>query len=369
MTEQASAYDLHIDRDSALPVHAQLYNELRRLVLSGLLAPGAPVPPVQLLCQNYGLSTTTVSRVFRELKQEGLILAIRGEGTFVAEAPAPVTEVLVHTPYPMRMSEDSFYYDIVKGLKRGYADVARRCVMTHYDERVPTAQELRDLMRLRRADGLVVYRPDAALASALRSLARDHRVVCLLTQPTGPAMDCVLSNPTATIRTMIAERIAAGKRQFVYLGKMSLETNLPESPYSGLLRGYREAFEAAGLEPHVQSLDDRLADGRSMRVNQADELLADMAGATTPGTVVVAETPHIARAMLARQPDLDCISYTESTSTVKELGATMTLLYLGLEQVGEAAAGLLREPAAAGMYTLRKAELEPIIIPPGGKTK
>jgi len=72
-----------IDRASPLPVYVQLAEQIRLLVRRGALSPGDPLPTVRELAVALGVNANTVTRVYRDLQQEGLIRLERGLGTFV----------------------------------------------------------------------------------------------------------------------------------------------------------------------------------------------------------------------------------------------------------------------------------------------
>ena len=72
-----------IDRASPLPVYVQLAEQIRLLVRRGALSPGDPLPTVRELAVELGINANTVTRVYRDLQQEGLLRLERGLGTFV----------------------------------------------------------------------------------------------------------------------------------------------------------------------------------------------------------------------------------------------------------------------------------------------
>jgi GntR family transcriptional regulator/MocR family aminotransferase len=84
---------LAIDRNSAAPLHRQLYAELRDAVLNGRLSPGARLPSTRALSQDLGLSRNTVCGAFDQLLAEGYLEGKTGSGTFVADA---LPEELLH---------------------------------------------------------------------------------------------------------------------------------------------------------------------------------------------------------------------------------------------------------------------------------
>jgi GntR family transcriptional regulator len=73
-----------IDRASPLPVYVQLAEQIRLLIHRGALGPGDPLPTVRELAVALGLNANTVTRVYRDLQQEGLLRLERGLGTSVA---------------------------------------------------------------------------------------------------------------------------------------------------------------------------------------------------------------------------------------------------------------------------------------------
>ena len=73
-----------IDRASPLPVYVQLGEQIRLLIHRGALGPGDPLPTVRELAVALSLNANTVTRVYRDLQQEGLLRLERGLGTSVA---------------------------------------------------------------------------------------------------------------------------------------------------------------------------------------------------------------------------------------------------------------------------------------------
>jgi GntR family transcriptional regulator/MocR family aminotransferase len=72
-----------LDQRSATPLHKQLYDELRRAILTGRLKPGERVPSTRGLSQSLGVSRATVTQSYEQLLSEGYLRAATGSGTFV----------------------------------------------------------------------------------------------------------------------------------------------------------------------------------------------------------------------------------------------------------------------------------------------
>jgi DNA-binding GntR family transcriptional regulator len=73
------------ERAGPVPPWVQVTAALRERILSGELAPGAMVPSIVTIHQEYGIAKTTARKVLAALRDEGLIVTTPGWGSFVAE--------------------------------------------------------------------------------------------------------------------------------------------------------------------------------------------------------------------------------------------------------------------------------------------
>jgi GntR family transcriptional regulator len=83
-TESGPFRRLRLDKRSPTPAYAQIADAMGRLLRSGALPPGYPLPPERLLCDQFGVSRMTLRQAMGILERDGLILSHRGKGTFVA---------------------------------------------------------------------------------------------------------------------------------------------------------------------------------------------------------------------------------------------------------------------------------------------
>jgi GntR family transcriptional regulator/MocR family aminotransferase len=73
-----------LDRTSAAPLHRQLYDWLREVILSGQLAGGRRLPATRTLAAELGVSRNTVMSAFDQLLAEGYVEGKVGAGTYVS---------------------------------------------------------------------------------------------------------------------------------------------------------------------------------------------------------------------------------------------------------------------------------------------
>ncbi|HTJ28783.1 MAG TPA: PLP-dependent aminotransferase family protein [Candidatus Limnocylindria bacterium] len=75
---------IELDPESGLPLYRQLYEGLRRAIVSGRLARGTRLPSTRALAEVLGVSRTTLTSTFAQLVSEGYLEAAVGSGTFVS---------------------------------------------------------------------------------------------------------------------------------------------------------------------------------------------------------------------------------------------------------------------------------------------
>lgn len=73
-----------LDSTSTLPLHYQLYEQMRRLILTGHLRGGQRVPSTRTLAQSLRVARGTVTLGYEQLISEGYLFSVTGSGTYVS---------------------------------------------------------------------------------------------------------------------------------------------------------------------------------------------------------------------------------------------------------------------------------------------
>ena len=73
-----------LDHRDARPLYLQVKDSLRRMMLTGLLAPGEKLPSVRALATQLAINPNTIQRAYNELEGEGYIYSVPGKGSFAA---------------------------------------------------------------------------------------------------------------------------------------------------------------------------------------------------------------------------------------------------------------------------------------------
>ncbi len=79
---------LQLHPESHVPLYIQIRDQLRSLVVAGVLRPGDRIPASRELAQQLGVHRTTIANAYAELEAEGLIHGHVGRGTFITGAAA-----------------------------------------------------------------------------------------------------------------------------------------------------------------------------------------------------------------------------------------------------------------------------------------
>ena len=76
---------LHLDYRDNRPIHQQVRDGLRRLMVSGVLQPGDQLPSVRKLATELAINPDTIQRAMAQLDQDGLTRADRTAGRLVTQ--------------------------------------------------------------------------------------------------------------------------------------------------------------------------------------------------------------------------------------------------------------------------------------------
>lgn len=70
-------------RDSR-PIYEQIKDGLRKLIVTGAMAPDEKLPSVRSLATQLSINPNTIQRAYNELENEGYIYSVPGKGSFAA---------------------------------------------------------------------------------------------------------------------------------------------------------------------------------------------------------------------------------------------------------------------------------------------
>ena len=78
---------IKLDYKNDKPLHEQITQGLKELIISGVLAADEQLPSVRELAVSLTVNPNTVQRAYKTLETEGIIYSIRGKGNFISVIP------------------------------------------------------------------------------------------------------------------------------------------------------------------------------------------------------------------------------------------------------------------------------------------
>lgn len=106
-----------INSSSMVPIYEQIVEQMKGMILNGVLKENDILPSVRSLSKDLKISALTVKKAYDYLEQEGLTVTVHGKGTFVA-----VTNKELMKEEQRREIEADFELAIQKGRRFGMED-------------------------------------------------------------------------------------------------------------------------------------------------------------------------------------------------------------------------------------------------------
>ncbi len=85
--------DLQINSKSHVPVHVQLKQQIKHLIMAGNFEVGGRLPSIRAMAGFLRINRNTVARVFTDLEREGFVESRQGSGVYVVEPPVGAVEM------------------------------------------------------------------------------------------------------------------------------------------------------------------------------------------------------------------------------------------------------------------------------------
>lgn len=76
---------MRVNPSSGLPLYLQIQAQVKNAVAAGALKPGDALPSVRKLAADLRINPNTVARAYLDLERDGVIKAVPGGGTFIAD--------------------------------------------------------------------------------------------------------------------------------------------------------------------------------------------------------------------------------------------------------------------------------------------
>lgn len=235
-----------ISKDSPIPLHTQLLNELRHAILSGKLKPHEQLPGEYALTAQLRISRSTVQRAWQSALDEGLIYRIPAKGTFVAEVRTSATpmKIIGYIAAEFRYTFDGHLLDGVEKIlqTRGY-----RLLFAQSERRVEEENRLIRTMCEEGVAGILLWPvADSTYPRYLADPSCSVPVVLLDRPIRGLHLPCVTSQNYDGAWQAMQHLLGLGHTRIAFAAWPPVEELLPVAER---YRSYRDALINAGLAP------------------------------------------------------------------------------------------------------------------------
>jgi GntR family transcriptional regulator len=112
---------IHIDYNSGEPIIHQVVGQVKWLVVGGKLQPGQKLPSIRDFARRLQINPTTVTRIYKELEHDGVIVLRQGRGAFVATSNRPTSKRQAKQAVKQKARE-LFVEGLRMGLDKGEID-------------------------------------------------------------------------------------------------------------------------------------------------------------------------------------------------------------------------------------------------------
>ncbi len=243
--------DIAVSKDSSVPLHIQLLNNMRHRILSGKWSAGSRVPSENTLQNLLGISRSTIRQAINAAKAEGLLVSVPGKGTFVSQnANKPGSSPFIGFVIPYFHS--GFDSQLLRGAESALRAQGYRVIFCNSERRLQEENRLLRLLLQDHVAGVLIWPVmDDNPTRYLFDLIRQGIPVSLMDRSLpGLSADVVLCDNFHGGHAATQHLIAIGHRRIAFMAYPHL--NL--LPIAERWRGYQQAMREAGLEPQPPTL-------------------------------------------------------------------------------------------------------------------
>src|SRR5260221_8920354 len=147
--------EFQISKDSPVPLHLQLLNELRRLIMVGELKPHTRLISEPQLAATHNISRTTIRQAWQAAEEQGLLYRVPGKGTYIAEPTDKRPAQLIGFLNPGFTS--NFDSQLLSGAERYLRGRGYRVMFVHTDRNVQEENRLMQEMSLEGVLGFLMW--------------------------------------------------------------------------------------------------------------------------------------------------------------------------------------------------------------------
>ncbi len=210
-----------LQRESGIPLYAQVSEILTQRILDGEWPPGASLPAEPELCAEFGVARGTLRQALSKLESLGYLRRERGRGTFVADRDERALSQCLsgnQIGFVVPYVRDSFVPGILLGVERAAAEHDLSVTFKHVENDYRRQAEVLENLAEQGLAGVVLYPVDSVHIEPMKHLAAaGYPIVLVDRYLRGVAIDYVMSNHFGGTMQVMQHLIALGHERIGFV--------------------------------------------------------------------------------------------------------------------------------------------------------
>lgn len=236
--------DFRISKDSPLPLHVQLLDELRHRIVTGQLKPHDMLPGEWEFVETLHISRATLQRAWQAAREEGLIYRVAGKGTFVAELNKPRSGVSA-VAFIIPEYRGTFAMNLLTGAEQVLRKQGHNLLFASTDRDLGEENRLLADFTRQRVRGIILVPVRGALHNRILTSGDINVPLVLMDRPVnGVVLPCISSNNYAGGLQAMNHLIALGHQRILFVARPHMDLWSVSERY----RAYQDALHLQGLE-------------------------------------------------------------------------------------------------------------------------
>jgi DNA-binding LacI/PurR family transcriptional regulator len=250
--------DFQISKDSPLPLHVQLLDELRHKIVTGQLKPHDMLPGEWEFVEALHISRATLQRAWQAAREEGLIYRVAGKGTFVAELTKPLNGMHA-VAFIIPEYRGTFAMNLLTGAEQVLRKQGYHLLFASTDRDLHEENRLLTDFARQRVRGIILVPVRGSLSDRVLASGEITVPIVLMDRPVnGVVLPCVTSNNYAGGVQAMQHLVALGHRRILFVARPHMDLWSVSERY----RAYQDVLHLQGLEPEPPFLiggDDEMS--------------------------------------------------------------------------------------------------------------
>ncbi len=237
--------EFQLSKNSSLPLHIQLLDELRHKIMTGELQPHNQLPGEWELVQTLNISRATIQRSWQSAQDEGLIYRIAGKGTFVAEpVEAPSERNIVGFIIPEYRG--TFAMNLLGGAEQILRKANYNVHFASTDRNIAEENRLLTELKDDNACGVILVPVRGSIQNRMLTSGEINMPLVLMDRPlNGVVLPCVSSNNYAGGLQAMKHLLDLGHKNILFVARPHMDLWSVSERY----RAYQDALRLSGEEP------------------------------------------------------------------------------------------------------------------------